>query len=128
MDMRNAALAPVEIDYDPAAALVTLRYLGPVDADGLSRAHEAMVTILAGRPADRIVIDARRSTPEYSQSELLNSLEECLTDTAPQRCAVIAPPARESLVKLLESGAFPHGVRVRAFADVEDAERWVLSA
>ena len=128
MDMRNAALAPVEIDYDPAAALVTLRYQGHVDADGLSRAHEAMVTVLAGRPADGVLIDARRSQPGYSQAELMDSLDVCLTDTAPQRCAVIAPPARESLVKLLESGAFPHGVRVRAFADVEDARRWVLSA
>lgn len=128
MDFRNTALAPVEIDYDPAAALVTLRYHGTVDAGGLSRAHEAMVTVLAGRPADKVLIDARHSVPEYNANELLDALDVCLTDTAPQRCAVVAPRARESLVKQLESGAFPHGVRVRAFEDAADATLWVMRA
>jgi hypothetical protein len=118
------AEAPAEVAFDPSAALVTLRYDGLVDATALSATHETMMAAIAGRTAIGALIDVRRSQATYTAQDLIDSLDQSFGEVAFQRCAVVSEVDREQLIRLMESVAVPHGVRVRAFTVLEDARRW----
>lgn len=124
MDRHNTRSAPVEITLDPAAAIVTLRYHGAITAEGLARAHEAMLDAVGDSEVVGIVIDVRDSRPAYSPGELLEQMEAGLTDLALERMALVYGADRERLVMLLETAAFSQGVRVRAFKDPDEARRF----
>jgi hypothetical protein len=121
MDRFNPQTAPVAIDFDSAAALVTVRYLGQITASGLADAHEALIDALKGRSVVGLILDVRGSRPAYSTDELLESMEACIADLHLERIGVVAETDRERLVKLMETIAFAHGVRVRAFGCSRDA-------
>lgn len=124
MDRYNPQSAPVDIEFDESAALVTLRYTGKVTADGLARAHQAMLDALNGRVALGLIIDVRDSEAAYTPAELLENMETRLGDLHLERIAVVTSGDRERLIMLMETVAFPHGVRVRAFASPDDALRF----
>lgn len=124
MDRYSPQVAPVEIDFDAGAALVTLRYVGTVDAAGLERAHQALLETLRGRVPTGLVLDVRESQPAYSPGELLENMESCVSDFPLERVALVSSANRERLIMLMETVAFPHGVRVRAFSSMDDARRF----
>ena len=127
MDHYNPPQTPAEIEFDAAARLALIRYAGSVSAEGLSAAHEALFTLLNGRPVAALIMDVRASTPAYSPAELIESVETCLADLPLERCAVVAPATgRERLMMLLETIAFGHGVRVRAFGEPDQAKQFAL--
>jgi len=124
MDQHNPSSTPAEISYDPGAAVATIRYDGTVTSAALETAQEAMIEQLAGRPVLGLVIDARSSKPAYSPAELIEVLECGMTELALERLAVLAKADRDRLIMLLETVAFGHGVRVRAFDDPREALRF----
>lgn len=115
---------PVEIDFDPAPGVVILRYRGAVSAEGLSAAQNALIERVNGRTVTGLLLDVRDSTAAYSPGELLGAMEDGLPDFALERVAVVCGPDRERLVMLIQTAAFPHGVRVRAFEDSDEALRF----
>ena len=122
MDHSNPPSAPVEISIDSAVA--ALRYRGVITADGLAQAHEALLEAARDRTVVGVVIDVRDSRPAYSPGELLELMETGLTDLPLERLALVCGPDRERLVMLMETAAFPQGVRVRAFEDPDMARRF----
>lgn len=124
MDRYNPVTAPVEIDFDAGASLLTLRYFGTVDAAGLERAHQAVLATLGERSATGLVLDVRGSQPSYSPGELLGNMEACVADFPLERVALVSAAHRERLLMLMETVAFPHGVRVRAFYTLNEARRF----
>lgn len=124
MDSYSPQVAPVEIDFDAGAAIVTLRYVGKISADGLKRAHDALLERLGGRTITGLVLDVRESEPAYSPGELLENMEVCVSDFPLERVALVTAADRERLIMLMETVAFPHGVRVRGFEALEDARRF----
>ena len=124
MDHYNPAQAPAEIEYDPAAGVARIRYEGPVDAAGLFAAHEALHACVAGRAMIGLVIDVRDSDPAYNASELLEAMETCVAEWPLERVALISRTDRERLLMIMETVGFPQGVRVRAFAQADEARRF----
>ena len=128
MDRYNPAQTPAVIEYDTGAAVLFIRYEGKVSADGLHRAHEAVLDRVDGGEVLGLVIDVRQSQPVYSPSELVESMESCVADMALERVALVAEGSRERLVMLMETVACGHGVRVRAFADAHEARCFASGA
>ncbi len=124
MDRYSPQTAPVEIDFDAGAGLLTMRYVGRISAHGLNRAHHALLDRLAGRVITGMVLDVRESELAYSPGELIENMEVCVSDFPLERVALVAAADRERLIMLMETVAFPHGVRVRAFASLDEARRF----
>jgi hypothetical protein len=124
MDRYSPHAAPVDIEFDAGAALLIMRYVGKVSADGLQRAHDSLLDRLGGRAVTGLVLDVRESEPAYSPGELLENMESCVVDFPLERVALVTATDRERLIMLMETVAFPHGVRVRAFSSMDDARRF----
>lgn len=113
------------IDYDPQAGLVIVAYRGEVTQDSLVKAHEALVTLMAGGTITGVVIDSSAVEARYTPAELIEALEVCLNTTRPKRCAmVLGAGSHEDALMLVETVCFNHGTTARAFDGLDDARVW----
>jgi hypothetical protein len=128
MDHYNPAQTPAELAYDAGSAVAEVRYVGPVSASGLEASHEALLTLIKGRPVVGLIVDVRDSTPAYSPADGLSAMEACVAEMALERVAVLAGPGRERLVMLMETVGFGQGVRVRVLEQADEAWRFASGA
>lgn len=124
MESYNPTQTPADITLDTASAVLSIRYTGKVSAQGLARVHDAVLDTVAGRTVVGLVIDVSRSEAAYGPGDLLENMENCVADMALERVAVITQRDRAQLIMLMETVAFPHGVRVRATSDRHEAWRF----
>lgn len=114
----------VDIAFDDRAGLATLQFAGAIRADDLQRAHRGLQDLLGGKTLSGLVVDSRRSTPDYTPGQLLDVLESCLELSSPQRCAFVTSEIREETLRLIETAGVPFAVRVRGFFDLDEGTRW----
>lgn len=116
--------ARVEVSIDAGRSLVIVRFEGLITPADLEHAHDTLTARLEGRLPAGLVLDARRSRPGYSPGQLLASLEDCLEQASPQRCAFVSSEMRDDTLTLLETAGVPYAVRVRGFDDLDAAIDW----
>lgn len=123
----NAMSPPkVRIDREPESRLLTLVFEGAVGVSLLQQAQSEITRAAEHMGVDGVVIDARRSRPDYSPAALIEAVERTLETVAPRRCALVAAGERSRELMLIETVSFPYAVRVRAFSCPEDARTWAL--
>ncbi len=117
----------VEAGYDAAHAVLTCRFSGEIDVNGLARARALSLEVAGDCDVAGMLIDVRRSRPGYRPDDFIESAEEFLTVFAPRRCAFVAgeDPERVRQAALLETIGVANAMRVRAFSDVDTARAWL---
>lgn len=123
MDDPNAT---VRIHLEPGARLLTLVFEGAVGPTLLQQAQAGIAEAADRMAVDGVVIDARRSRPDYSPAALIDAVERTLEAVAPRRCALVSVGERNREIMLIETVSFPYAVRVRAFASLDDARAWAV--
>lgn len=128
MDRPSSDAATLTLIFDHATGLITMTFVGEVTYADLQSANRRLAHAGQGEQVRGILIDARQSSGTYSPAELVSIIETACAHTAPPRCAMLTATPREQLIMLVETVAFPRGIKVRRFEDSADAYAWAAGA
>ena len=128
MDHSSNADGRVDIRLDGGRSLVIVTFTGLITSEDLAKARDEVTRRLYGKSPAGLVLHANESKPGYTPGQLLESIEHCLEQASPQRCAFVASEVREETLTLLETACVPFAVRVRGFDDLDEARAWAAGA
>jgi len=100
---------------------------GDVDQEALLHAAQRIGDVLAAADAPAAVeLDLRDGRTSYAFADLITAAERVLERSRPVRVALIGEEGRtDTHLMVLETVSFPHGSRVRRFAEPDQAAAWL---